>query len=150
MKYRLDLFSTSLLLDSGKGGRKAFRKSLAEEKNKSRDHEFDNFSSSDVDGRDARGVGSANRKFLVRSAQRESQLSNQQFEAEIVRLNIILRSKSGTRDARLRMFDAYTQSGQMEKAEAAMASAEAVIEEIEEVEKQLLQLQNKSVSGGSK
>lgn len=48
------------------------------------------------------------------------------------------------------MFDAYTQSGQMEKAEAAMASAEAVIEEIEEVEKQLLQLQNKSVSGGSK
>ena len=69
MKYRLDLFSTSLLLDSGKGGRKAFWKSLAEEKNKSRDHEFDNVSSSDVDGRDAHGVGSANRKFMVDAAQ---------------------------------------------------------------------------------
>lgn len=76
MRYQLDLLLTSLLLGSGKDGRKAFWVSLAKKKYKSRDHKFDNVSSSDVDGRYAHGVGSANRKFLVCAVQRESQLSN--------------------------------------------------------------------------
>ncbi len=54
----------------------------------------------DVSSKDDRGVGASNKKFAERFNQRETQLYHQQFDAEVRKLDSVLRSKGGQRGAR--------------------------------------------------
>lgn len=142
IENRLDFFSESLA-DSKrnvKHGRDHFRKEAAKDKAASRDYTFDDTSLS-VSSRDARGVGVVNRKFAVRTAQRDAQLSLQQMETDLLKVNSVLKSKHTQRDSHLEMAKLYIQMDDKEEARKEMQAAKATMGEISELEARAMEIQ---------
>ena len=73
-----------------KNGRDHFCKELLKEKAQKQDY---NYNIASTISRDVHGVGVQNRKFAVHGAQRDAELSLQHFEAALLCVNSVLRSK---------------------------------------------------------
>lgn len=139
---RLDFFSNfySDGKRNTKNGRKAFCEEEAKEKDAKRDFQFEN--SSITSSCELRGVGAENRKFVIRTAQRAAHLRNQQYEGEILKLNMVLKSKSGQRDALIQMVQLHNTLGDAEAAKLEMVKVTACMAEITTIEDRLLELEN--------
>lgn len=87
-------------------------------------------------------MGAENRKFVVRTAQRAAHLRNQQYEGEILKLNMVLKSKSGQRDALIQMVQLHNTLGDAEAAKLEMVKVTACMAEITTIEDRLLELEN--------
>ena len=144
VENRLDFFSESLAESKRniKHGRDHFRKEVAKEKAASRDFAFDDLSTS-VSSKDTRGVSAVNRKFALRAAQRDAQLSLQHFEADLLKVNSVLKSKHGQRDSHLEMAKLHIALDEKEEAKKELAMAKAAMSEITELEVAAMKMDSK-------
>ena len=120
LKNRLDFFAEEYAFGSGKknkkeNGRNHYRQAEHADKAKVRDHAYNNPNGT-LNPKEVRGVGAENRKFAVRTAQRDALLLNQQYENELVKYTTLLRTLGGQRDHQLNMAEQYTKMGCTEKA----------------------------------
>lgn len=102
--------------------------------------EFDNDLSTHGGGK--RGVGAENRKYLDCQTHLDRQLRNQQYEAEIMKMNLILTSKGGTRDSLTTVYSTLINAKQFEQAEKIMTQLMAEINAIMAIQGQVLAMQN--------
>ncbi len=148
IENRLDFFLESL---SGgnkrntKHGRDHDRKESAKQMAASRDYAFDDTSTS-VSTREARGVSVVNRKFAVRAAQKDAQLTLQQYEADLLKINSVLKSKHGLHTGHLEMAKLYISLDDKEKAKNELAKATQLMEEISELENVAMKMDCKSTT----
>ena len=92
-----------------------------------------NYPSFDVSSKDERGVGATNKKFAERFNQREAQLYNQQYELEVRKLDSVLRSKSGQRDARIQLAHLHNTLGNTDRAKLELEQVSKVISAITKI-----------------
>jgi hypothetical protein len=131
-------------------GRKNSRTSYREEQSKAklarRDLSFDPLdSSSDPSNSDRgsmRGVGAEHKNFIAQQTRIGKQLSNQMFEAEVLRINTVLRLKGGQCDRHLKLHELLTTAGQSEQAALTLVNLMKEMAEIKTLEGQLLAIQN--------
>ena len=144
IENRIDLFSDRYIdaKRSAKNGRDHFRKEQLKEKAHKRDYDYDSASTS---SRDVRGVGVQNRKFAVRAAQRDAELSLQHFEADLLRVNSVLRSKQSQRDSHMELVKLHIALGEMEEAKKELALAKASMTEIASLEEKAMNLDSKGM-----
>ena len=107
-----------------------------------RSYDFDN-SSIDVSKNDVTALLSATSKFAERSSQQNAQFSRQQVEADLIKLNCVLRSKSGQRDSLIQMAHLYNTLGDNDKARLELERAGEVISAIDNIEEDLMQRRTK-------
>lgn len=142
IESRIDLFSErySDAKRSVKNGRDHCRKEQSKEKAQKRDYDYD---SASISSRDVRGVGAQNRKFAVRSAQIDAELSLQHFEADLLRVNSVLRSKQSQRDSHMELVKLHIALGETEEAKKELALAKASMTEIASLEEKAMNLDRK-------
>ena len=145
----MDFFSESLAENKRniKHGRDHFRKEVAKEKAASRDFAFDDLSTS-VSSKDTRGVSVVNRKFAVRAAQRDAQLSLQRFEADLLKINSVLKSKHGQRNSHLEMAKLHIALDEKEEAKKELVKTKAAVSEISELEVAAMKMDSKLPTKG--
>jgi hypothetical protein len=144
------------------------KKITSELKKKAIQHSYGfNNSSTDGSNDDVKAVLSATSKFAERSNRRNLQFSHQQDEADVIKLNsvirskscqrfsrqqdeadlikldTVLRSKSGQRDALIRMAQLYNTLGDNERARSELERAGEVISAISNIEEDLMQRRTK-------
>ena len=145
---RLNFFSDIYLDTSGrKNSRTSYREEQSKAKSARRDLSFDpSDGSSDLSDGDSgvsmRGIGAEHKKFIAQQTQIGKQLSNQMFEAEVLRINTVLRSKGGQCDRYLKLHELLTKAGQSEQAALTLVNLTTEMAEIKTLEGQLLDIQN--------
>ena len=147
---RLNFFSDIYLDTSGrKNSRASYRDEQSKAKSARRDLSFDpSDGGSDLSDGDSgsgvsmRGIGAEHKKFIAHQTQIGKQLSNQMFEAEVLRINTVLRSKGGQCDRYLKLHELLTKAGQSEQAALTLVNLTTEMAEIKTLEGQLLDIQN--------
>ena len=76
----------------------------------------------------------------------ESALSKQKYEAEIMKMKIVLQSKSGTRTSLTALHSSLLTAQQFDQASTILTQLMDVIRTCTELEEQLLNLQNKQMN----
>ena len=152
IENRLDFFSGHWT-EAGKktstnDGRAHARKEEAQAKNAQREYAFNDLTGSKSSS-DLRGVGADSRKFVVLHAQKNAQLSIQQYEADVMKLNMASKSRSGQRDANLEIAKIFKDLGDIDEVKAAVANARADMAAINDIDTKLIELRNNDASGGS-
>ncbi len=117
-------------------------------KHGSRDYAFDDTSTS-VSTREARGVSLVNRKFAVHATQKDAQLALQHFEADILKINAVLKSKDGQHTGHLEMAKLYISLDDREEAKKELAMAKQLMKEISELETTAMNMDSKSATTSS-
>ena len=145
IENRIDLFSDRYSdgKRSVKNGRDHFRKEQLKEKAQKRDYNYD---SASTNSRDVRGVGVEHRKFAVRAAQIDAELSLQQFEADLLRVNSVLKSKQSQRDSHMELVKLHIALGETEEAKKELALAKESMTEIASLEEKAMNLDSKGTS----
>ncbi len=138
----LDFSAAKSYGDATKNSRKMFREEFSNNMASRRDHHSDN-PSFGLSSKDDRCKGAANRRFADRFSQREAQLYNQQYEVEVLKLNSVLRSKSGQRDARIQLAHLYNTIGDTDKAKLELEQVGDIISAITKIEEDLMQQKNR-------
>ena len=85
-----------------------------------------------------------NQKFSARRAQRDAQLLNQQYESEVVKINLVLKSKSGQRDALIQIVQMHNTLGNVAEAMLEMMKVTVCMAEISKIKDHLLELKNEN------
>ena len=75
-----------------------------------------------------------NRTFAVRTAQRDAQLLNQQYESEFVKLNLVLKLKSSHRDALIQMVQMHNTLSNVAEAKLEMMKVTVCMDEISRID----------------
>lgn len=139
---------------SVKDGRNHAHMEIARDKSIERDFAFNDMSSiggSSVGGsKNIRGVGVENRKFVARFAQKNAQLSLQQYEADVLKMNLVSMSKAKQRDANLVIANLYKDMGDKEGAIASIADAKFEMAQINDIDSQMMALKNTTAAVLSK
>jgi len=144
---RLNFFSDIYLDTSGrKNSRTSYREEQSKAKSAHRDLSFDPSDGgsdlSDGDSVSMRGIGAEHKKFIAQQTQIGKQLSNQMFEAEVLRINTVLRSKGGQCNRYLKLHKLLTMAGQSEQAALTLVNLTTEMAEIKTLAGQLLAIQN--------
>jgi hypothetical protein len=79
-----------------------------------------------------------NRKYIDRQTHRDRQLTNQQYEAEIMKMQIILTSKGSTRDSLTTLYSTLINAKQFKQAEKIMTRLMAEIHAITDIQIKVL------------
>ena len=77
-------------------------------------------------------------------AQRDAQLLNQQYESEVVKLNLVLKPKSSQHDALIQMVQMHNTLGNATEAKLEMMKVTVCMAEISRIEDHLLELKNEN------
>ena len=77
-------------------------------------------------------------------AQRDAQLLNQQYETEVVKLNLVLNSKSCQRYALIQMVQMHNTLGTVAEVNLEMMKVTVCMAEISRIEDNLLELKNEN------
>ena len=144
MEHRMDFFAERYSDNKRnvKNGRDHFCKESAKEKAKSRDHAYDN-SAGNIKSMDIRGVGGDSRKFAVRNAQRDAQITLQRLEADLLRVNSVMTSKHKARADQLEMVRLHIALGETDKAKEQLSLAKESFPEIAALEAETMKLNGK-------
>ena len=148
VQNRLDFFNEDYAgnkKNKKANGRNHFRQVELAEKAKGRDHAYDTPNGT-LNAKEVRGVGTENRKFAVRTAQRNALLLNQEYENELVKYTTLLRTLGGQRDHQLNMAEQYTKMGCNEKAMECMEESSRIYEQINDVNESVRNLESKKPS----
>jgi ribosomal protein S6 len=121
------------------GGKTCLEES--ETKSVKHDTSFDNDLSTHGGG--TRGVGAENRKYIDCQTHLDRQLTNQQYEAEITKMQHILTSKGGTRDSLTTVYSTLINAKQFKQAEKIMTQLMAEIHAIRDIQNKVLAMQIK-------
>ena len=143
-EYRVDLLALGNYLESDGGGRIQYRKDKAKKKDAKRDYDRGTV----VDDRQARGLalGAENQKEVALIAQNQAKLCNQSYETEVVKLDMVLKTKGDQMRAELDMAKLYQSMGETALAKAHMDAAKEIIKAMKGTEAELAGLKNQSVS----
>lgn len=149
---RLDFFSGQWS-ETGKksttnDGRAQARKDDVAARTAQREYAFNDLTGSKAIS-DLRGVGADTRKFVVLHAQKNAQLSIQEYEADVMKFNMASKSRSGQRDANLEIAKIFKDLGDIDEVKAAVASAREDMAAINKIDTQLMELRNKGADGGT-
>ena len=77
-------------------------------------------------------------------AQRDAQLLNQQYESEVVKLNLVLKSRSGQSDALIQIVQMHNTLGNVAEAMLEMMKVTVYMAEISRIKDHLLELKNEN------
>ena len=138
---RVDFYDTVDPNNKKRSSRTTARLEDSAAKSVKRDASFDNDLSTHGGG--TRGAGAVNRKYLDHQTHLDRHLTNQQYEAEIMKMQLILTSKGGTRDSLTTVYSTLINAKQFEQAAAIMTQLMAEIHSITDIQNQVLAMQNK-------
>lgn len=128
-----------------KDGRNHARTEIANEKSIHRDFAFNEMYSA-AGSKDIRGVGADNRKFVASYAQKNAQLSLQQYEADVLKLNLVSQSKGKQRDANLAIANLLKDMGDKDGALASINDAKYEMSQINDIDAQMMELKNNNIT----
>jgi hypothetical protein len=121
-------------------GRNAARKAEAKEKEIKRDHAR----GTETDPRQQRGIalGATNQLQIATIAQNHARIANQQYEAEVVKRDVLLKSKGDQIKTEMSMAQLYFSMGDEPKAKQHMNVATSMMTEVKLLENELVNLRN--------
>jgi hypothetical protein len=128
-----------------KDGRNHARTEIANEKSIQRDFAFNDLNSA-AGSKDIRGVGADNRKFVASYVQKNAQLSLQQYEADVLKLNLVSQSKGKQRDANLAIANLLKDMGDKDRALASINDAKYEMSQINDIDAQMMELKNNNIT----
>lgn len=140
-KFRISTLGLNDLDEYFKGGRAGARNEQAKDKAASRDYGVGNV----TDCRQQRGIpfGTASQLEIASVAQNQARISNEEFQGEMVKLNMIMTSKNDRVKSHTDFAKIYAQMGMTEQATAQMTLAATLMEEVKEVEQSLQELKKR-------
>ena len=89
------------------------------------------------------------RKYIDRQTHLDRQLTNQQYEAELMKMQLILTSKGGTRDSLTTVYSTLINAKQFKQAEKIMTQLMAEIHAIRDIQNKVLAMQRSDWGWGA-
>ena len=144
VEFREDFLSLDQYLEGTGPSRKESRKASSKEKKAALDYELGKGEL----GRNRRGLalGAASQKEIAVVAMNQSKIHNQAYDSEIIKCDMLLKSKQGQVNTYMEMAKMYRDMGNVDKARTRMMAAETLMKDIEELSADLRNLANDRAS----
>ena len=143
-EFRVDILTLHTFLKDGTGARISHRK--ANEKQKSAERDFDLGQNKAPHQGRGLALGADNQKEVAKMAQNQAKLCNQAYDSEIVKRDMLIKSKSGQVTAVMQLAKMYQDMGNKEKALEKMAEVEDLLVQIKSIETELHNLKSDSAA----